>query len=91
MGGERRDEVKANDTFGCDVDYLGCRYGSWSGGWALTWAKLASEKLPTDGTITALPETYFVEIALRSTLLPLVVVVATSLRPGTLAPLAIGF
>jgi hypothetical protein len=45
-------------------------------GWALTWARLSSEQLPTESTITALPVTYFVQIAVRSTLLPVLLLLS---------------
>ena len=45
-------------------------------GWLLTWARLSSEGLPSESILTALPSTYYVQVALRATLAPVLILVS---------------
>jgi hypothetical protein len=43
-------------------------------GWLLTWARLAAEHIPSESILGALPQSYFVQVALESIMTPLIVV-----------------
>lgn len=45
-------------------------------GWLLTWARLSSEGLPSESILTALPSSYYLQVALRATLAPFLILVS---------------